>query len=74
MAKEIKQEKKVIFKEIISLEDYKKLVYDCLIIYQNCSVHTAKNLMEEYEKDFPEFYEENYEPGTAAFGMAMRYL
>ncbi len=74
MAEEIKKEKEVILKEIISLEDYKKQVYDCLIKYQNCSIRTANNLMKEYEKDFPEFYEENLKPEAAACGMAMKYL
>ena len=74
MAKEIKQEKEVILKETISLEDYKKTVYDCLIKYQNCSIREAKNLMTEYEKDFPEFYEDNLKPEAVACGMAMKYL
>ena len=74
MAEEIKKEKEVILKEIISLEDYKKHVYDCLIKYQHRSIQTAKNLMAEYEEDFPEFYEDNWPPEVVACGMAMRYL
>ena len=74
MAEEIKKEKEVILKEVISLEDYKKRVYDCLLKCQNCSIREANNLMAEYETDLPEFYEENYEPEAAASGMAMRYL
>ena len=92
---EIKQEKEVILKEPISLEDYKKIVYDCrlyweayrrtleeykkkvydcLIKYQKCSIQGANDLMTEYEEDFPEFYEENFEPEAVACGMVMRYL
>ena len=74
MAEEIKKEKEVIFKEVISLEDYKKLIYDCLIKYQNYTSQEAEDLMKEYEEDMPDFYEENYKPETAAWGMAMRYL
>ena len=92
---EIKQEKEVIPKETISLEDYKKIVcdchsywaayrrsledykkkvFDCLIKYQKCSIQGANDLMTEYEEDFPEFYEENFEPEAVACGMVMRYL
>ena len=74
MAKEIKPEKEVILKETISLEDYKKLVYDCLLKYQHRSIQTANDLMTEYEEDFPEFYEDNWAPEAAACGMAMKYL
>ncbi len=74
MAEEIKKEKEVIFKETISMEDYKKLVCDCLIKYQNYSMQEANDLMKEYEEDFPEFYEDNWPPGAVACGMAMRYL
>lgn len=74
MAKVIKKEKEVILKEVISLEDYKKRVYDCLLKYQNCTIQEAESLMKEYEEDLPMFYEENYEPETAACGMAMKYL
>lgn len=74
MAREIKKEKEVILKEVISLEDYKKKIYDCLIKYQNCSIQSANDLMKEYETDLPEFYEENWPPEAAACGMAMRYL
>ena len=74
MAEEIKKEKEVIFKEVISLEDYKKLIYDCLIKYQNYTSQEAEDLMKEYEEDMPEFYEENWPPGAAACGMVMRYL
>ena len=91
----IKQEKEVILKETISLEDYKKIVcdchsywaayrrsledykkkvFDCLIKYQKYSIQGANDLMTEYGEDFPEFYEENFEPEAAACGMAMRYL
>ena len=31
-------------------------------------------LMKEYGEELPDFYEENYEPVTAAWGMAARYL
>ena len=74
MAEEIKKEKEVILKETISMEDYKKLVYDCLMKYQHCSIETAEELMTEYEEDFPEFYEDNWPPEAVACGMAMRYL
>ena len=74
MAEEIKPEKEVILKEVMSLEDYKQKVFDCLIKYQNCSVQEANELMALYEEDFPEFYEDNWEPEAAACGMAMRYL
>ena len=74
MAEEIKKEKEVIFKEVISLEDYKKLIYDCLIKYQNYTSQEAEDLMKEYEEDMLEFYEENWPPGAAACGMVMRYL
>ena len=74
MAEEIKKEKEVILKEVISLEDYKKRVYDCLLKYQSCSIQEAENLMKEYEEELPDFYEENYKPETAAWGMAARYL
>ena len=74
MAEEIKKEKEVIFKEVISLEDYKKLIYDCLIKYQNYTSQEAEDLMKEYEEDMPEFYEGNLKPETAACGMAMKYL
>ena len=74
MAEEIKKEKEVIFKEVISFEDYKKLVYDCLLKYQNYTMQEANNLMKEYEDDFPEFYEDNCKPEVAACGMATRYL
>ena len=73
MAKEIKPEKEVILKEVMSLEDYKQKVFDCLIKYQNCSIREANNLMTEYEEDFPEFYEDNWTPEAAACGMVMRY-
>ena len=74
MAEEIKKEKEVMLKDVISLEDYKKRVYDCLLKCQNWSIREANNLMKEYETDLPEFYEKNYEPEAAACGMAMRYL
>lgn len=74
MAEEIKKEKEVILKEVISLEDYKKQVYDCLLKYQNYTIQEAKNLMKEYEEELPDFYEENYKPETAAWGMDTRYL
>ena len=74
MAEEIKKEKEVILKETISMEDYKKLVYDCLIKYQNYTIQEAENLMKEYEEELPDFYEENCKPEVAACGMAMRYL
>ena len=74
MAEEIKKEKEVILKEVISLEDYKKRVYDCLLKYQHRTIQAAENLMKEYEEDLPMFYEENYEPETAACGMVTRYL
>ena len=74
MAEEIKKEKEVILKEVISLEDYKKLVCDCLMKYHHCTIREAENLMKEYEEDLPDFYEENYEPEVAACGMSMRYL
>ncbi len=74
MAKEIKKEKEVILKEVISLEDYKKLVYDCLMKYQDCTAQEAKDLMKEYEEELPDFYEENCKPEVAAFGMVTRYL
>ncbi|MBE6371850.1 MAG: hypothetical protein E7055_07215 [Lentisphaerae bacterium] len=74
MAEEIKKEKEVILKEVISLEDYKKRIYDCLLKRQNCSIREANNLMKEYETDLPEFYEENCKPEVAASGMATRYL
>ena len=92
---EIKQEKEVILKGTISLddykkmvcdchlywaayrrslEDYKKMVYDCLIANQKYSIQGANDLMTEYEEDFPEFYEENWDPEAVACGMSMRYL
>ena len=74
MAEEIKKEKEVIFKEVISFEDYKKLVYDCLIKYQNYTMQEANDRMKEYEEELPDFYEENCKPEVAACGMAMRYL
>ena len=74
MAEEIKKEKEVILKEVISLEEYKKQVYDCLLKYQNYTIQEAENLMKEYEEELPDFYEENYEPEVAACGMSMRYL
>ena len=74
MAEEIKKEKEVIFKETISLEDYKKRVYDCLLKYQHRTIQAAENLMKEYEEELPDFYEENCKPEVAACGMAMRYL
>ena len=74
MAEEIKKEKEVILKEVISLDDYKKQVYDCLLKYQHHTIQAANDLMKEYETDFPQFYEENWEPETVACGMAMRYL
>ena len=74
MAKEIKKEKEVILKEVISLEDYKKLVYDCLMKYQDCTAQEAKDLMTEYEEDLPEFYEENWKAEAVACGMVTRYL
>ena len=74
MAKIIKKEKEVILKEVISLEDYKKQVYDCLLKYQNCTIQAAENLMKEYETDFPEFYEGNWKPEAVACGMNMKYL
>ena len=74
MAEEIKKEKEVIFKEVISFEDYKKRVYDCLIKYQNYTMQEANDLMKEYEDDFPEFYEDNWDPTAVACGMATRYL
>ena len=74
MAEEIKKEKEVILKEVISLEDYKKRVYDCLLRFQHRSIQTAEDLMKEYEEDLPMFYEGNYEPEAAACGMAMKYL
>ena len=74
MAEEIKKEKEVILKEVISLEDYKKQVYDCLLKFQHYTIQEAENLMKEYEEDFPEFYEDNWPPGTVACGIAMRYL
>ena len=74
MAEEIKKEKEVILKEVISLEDYKKRVYDCLLKYQHRTIQAAENLMKEYEEELPDFYEENCKPEVAACGMAMRYL
>ena len=74
MVKEIKKGKEAILKEAISLEDYKRQVYDCLLKYQHCSIQVAENLMKEYETDLPEFYEENCKPEVAASGMATRYL
>ena len=74
MAEEIKKEKEIILKEVISLEDYKKQIYDCLLKYQHCSTQEAENLMKEYEEELPDFYEENCKPEVAACGMAMRYL
>ena len=74
MAEEIKKEKEVIFKEVISFEDYKKRVYDCLIKYQNYTMQEANDLMKEYEEELPDFYGENCKPEVAACGMAMRYL
>ena len=74
MAEEIKKEKEIILKEVISLEDYKKRVYDCLLKYQNYTIQEAENLMKEYEEELPDFYEENCRPEVAACGMAMRYL
>ena len=74
MAEEIKKEKEVILKEVISLEDYKKRVYDCLLKYQSCSIQEAENLMKEYEEELPDFYEENCKPEVAACGMVTRYL
>ena len=74
MAEEIKPEKEVILKEVISLEDYKKQVCDCLMKYQSCSIQEAENLMKEYEEDLPGFYEENWKPEAVACGMAMKYL
>ena len=65
---------KSILKEVISLEEYKKKVYDCLIKNQKCSIQGANDLMTEYEEDFPEFYEENWTPEAVACGMAMKYL
>ena len=70
----VKKEKEVILKEVISLEDYKMQVYNCLLKCQNCSIREANNLMTEYETDFPEFYEDNWPPEAVACGMAMRYL
>ena len=74
MAEVIKKEKEVIIKDVISFEDYKNRIYDCLLKYQNCSIREAKELMKEYEDDLPDFYEENWEPEAAASGMAIRYL
>ena len=74
MAEEIKKEKEVILKEVISLEDYKKRVYDCLLKYQNNTTQEAENLMKEYEEDLPRFYEENWKAEAVACGMDMRYL
>ena len=74
MAEEIKKEKEVIFKETISMEEYKKLVFDCLMKKQNYTTQSANELMKEYEEDFPEFYEDNWDPGAVACGIAMRYL
>ena len=71
---EIKPEKEVIPKETISLEDYKKRVYECLLKYQHRTIQAAENLMKEYEEELPDFYEENCKPEVAASGMAMRYL
>ena len=74
MAKVIKKEKEIILKEVISLEDYKKQVYDCLIKYQHRTIQAANSLMAECETDFSQFYEENWKPEAAACGMAMKYL
>ena len=67
-------EKEVILKEVISLEDYKKQVYDCLLKYQHRTIQAAENLMKEYEEELPDFYEENCKPEVAACGMVTRYL
>ena len=74
MAKEIKKEKEVILKEVISLEDYKKQVYDCLLKYQNYTIQGANELMKEHEEDLPRFYEENWKVEAVAWGMSTRYL
>ena len=74
MAEEIKKDKEVILKEVISLEDYKKQVYSCLLKNQHRSIQAAENLMKEYEEELPDFYEENCSPEVAACGMATRYL
>lgn len=74
MAKVIKKEKEVILKEVISLEDYKKQVYDCLTQKLNCTIPVAERLMKEYEEDFKRFLEENLPPNAAATGMAMNLL
>ena len=42
MAKVIKKEKEVILKEVISLEDYKKQVYDCLLKYQHRTIQAVE--------------------------------
>lgn len=73
MAKVIKKEKEVILKEVISLEDYKKQVYDCLLKL-NRTIPVAERLMKEYEEDFKGFLEENLPPNAAATGMAMNLL
>ena len=74
MAEVIKKEKEVILKDVISFEDYKKQVCDCLLKYQNYTIQEAENLLKEYETELPDFYEENCKPEVAACGMATRYL
>lgn len=58
----------------MSLEEYKKKVYEYLVNLNKVSPTVAESLMKEYENDFQEFLEENYEPNVVSYGILTHLL
>ena len=55
------------------LEDYKKTVETYLISNCNYTEADAKELIEMYEEDFPQFYQEGWSKALVATAMEMGY-
>ena len=65
---------KVAMKNIMSFEEFKMQVFICLVKYNRYTIQTAKDLMKEREKDFPEFWEDTLSPQTTAGGISINLL
>ena len=60
--------------EVMSLEEYKKKVLQCLMENYKSTEQVVSHLMQHYEEDFPKFIEMELTPAEAAVGMFMNLL
>jgi len=65
--------KRLTMNEVMTLEEYKKKVLQCLMENCNFTEEAAKKYLTIYSEDFPEFIEKKFTPAEAAMAIVMGY-